>query len=110
MTDKLLESASKNIETLNELKNLAVKLGQYELGAELRKLEKELYPETDEEIKAKEKAKELNLIFRMVDLNIDNEVCFRIFQTLELFRKKKGKFDLKDASEIQVQSKKLFSR
>ena len=46
----LLESASKDLKTLNELKNLAVKLGQYELGAECRRLEKELYPETEEEI------------------------------------------------------------
>lgn len=110
MTDKLLENASRNIETLNELKNLAVKLDQYELGAECRKLEKELFPETDEEKIAKEKAKELNLIFRMVDLNIEDEICFRIFKTLELFRKKKGKFDLSDASKIQVESKKLFIR
>lgn len=36
----LLEKASKNITTLNELKNLAVKLQQYELGAECRRLEK----------------------------------------------------------------------
>jgi len=110
MTDKLLENASKNIETLNALKNLACKTKDYELAAECRRLEKELFPETEEEVKAKQKAEELNLVFRMVDLNIENEVCFRIFKTLELFRKKKGKFDIADAFKIQVESKNLFKR
>jgi len=107
---ELLNAASRKLETLNELKNLAVKLGQYELGAECRKLEKELFPETDAEISAKEKACKLNLVFRMVELNIEPEICFRISQTLDLFKKKKGKFDLMDASKIVVESQDLFKR
>lgn len=110
MYKDLLEKASQSIETLNSLKNLACKIKYYELAAECRKLEKELFPETDEEVNAKKKAEELNLLFRMVDLNIENEVCYRIFSTLEIYRKKKGKFDLADAAKIQVKSKDLFKR
>jgi hypothetical protein len=108
--DKLLESASKSLETLNELKNLAVKLGNYELGAKCRELEKQLFPETQDEIEAKEKAKELKLLFEMVQLNVPTDVCFKIFTTLETFKKKKGKFDLKDASKIIADNKRLFIR
>jgi hypothetical protein len=107
---KLLESASKNLNTLNELKNLAVKLGDYELGAKCRELEIELFPETEEEINAKAKAKELKLLFEMVQLNIEPEVCFRIFSVLEVFRKKRAKFTLKDAVGIMNKSKSLFIR
>jgi hypothetical protein len=107
---QLLESASKDLNTLNELKNLAVKTGNYELGAKCRELEKELFPETEEEINAKAKAKELKLLFEMVQLNIEPEVCFRIFSALEVFRKKKGKFDIKDAADIMNKSKSLFIR
>jgi len=107
----LLESASKDVKTLNELKNLAVKLGQYELGAECRRLEKELYPETDEEIQAKERYKEIELVLRMVEVGFTSKkVYYKIDKALELFRKKKGKFDLKDASKIISDANRIFNR
>ena len=107
----LLESASKDVKTLNELKNLAVKLGQYELGAECRKLEKELFPISDEEVKAKERYKEIELVLRMVEVGFNSQkVYYKIDKTLELFRKKKGKFDLKDAAKIIADANRLFNR
>ena len=107
----LLESASKDMKTLNELKNLAVKLGQYELGAECRRLEKELYPETDEEIQAKERYKEIELILRMVEVGFNGKkVYYKIDKALELFKKKKGKFDLKDAAKIISDANRIFKR
>ena len=108
---QLLESASKDLRTLNELKNLAVKLGQYELGAECRRLEKELYPETDEEIQAKERYKEIELVLRMVEVGFTSKkVYYKIDKALELFKKKKGKFDLKDAAKIISDANRIFKR
>jgi hypothetical protein len=109
-TKLLLENASKKLETLLELKNFAVKVGNYELGARCREIELEKYPISQEEIDAEEEAEKLNLVFRMVELGIDNPTCYRIAKTLELYRKKKGKFDIRDASKIVVDSKRLFSR
>lgn len=107
----LLESATKDVKTLNELKNLAVKLQQYELGAECRRLEKELFPETEEEIEAKKRYKEIDLVLRMVEVGFTNQkVYYKIDKTLELFRKKKGKFDLKDASKIICDADRIFNR
>jgi hypothetical protein len=110
MESNLLENASKNLETLLELKNLAVKTGNYDLGAKCREIEKEKFPVTEEEERAKEEAKNLNLLFRMVELGIDEPACYRIVRTLELYKKKKGKFDIADASKIIVDSKRLFLR
>lgn len=106
----LLENASKNLATLLELKEFAVKVGDYELGAKCREIELEKFPVTEEETKAKEEAEKLNLVFRMVELGIDEPTCYRIAKTLELYKKKKGKFDIRDASRIIVESKRLFSR
>ena len=107
----LLESASKDVKTLNELKNLAVKLGQYELGAECRRLEKELYPETDEEVQSKERYKEIELVLRMVEVGFTSKkVYYKIDKALELFKKKKGKFDLKDAAKIISDANRIFKR
>lgn len=106
----LLESASKSLETLNELKTLAVKIQEYELGAKCREIEQNLYPVTDEETNAKKLGEELNLLFRMVSLNIDPQTCYTIYKVLETYKKKKGKVDLKEACDIRVKSESLFVR
>ena len=107
----LLESASKDVKTLNELKNLAVKLQQYELGAECRRIEKELYPITDEEKIATERIKEIDLVLRMVEVRFNGKkVYYKIDKALELFKKKKGKFDLKDAAKIISDANRIFKR
>lgn len=107
----LVSNASKNIETLNDLKNLAVKVGAFELGAECRRLEKELFPETEEETKARARVEELDLALRMVGVKFsDKKLYYIIEETLKVFSKKKGKFDLMDASKIQVKADGLFAR
>ena len=109
-TQLLLEKASKKLETLLELKHFAVKVGDYELGAKCRKIELEKFPITQDEIDAQEESEKLNILFRMVELNIEESMCYRIARTLELYKKKKGKFDFGDASKIIISSKNLFLR
>lgn len=107
----LLESASKDVKKLNELKKLAVDLCQFELAAECRRIEKELYPITDEEKIATERIKEIDLVLRMVEVGFNGKkVYYKIDKALELFRKKKGKFDLKDAAKIIADANRLFNR
>jgi hypothetical protein len=110
MEEQLLTNASKSVKTLIELKNFAVKIGNYDLGAKCRELEKELFPETEEELQAKQTGKELNELFSMVNLNIDPKICVTIFRTLDVYKKKKNKFDIKDASKIRCEIDKLFLR
>lgn len=97
---KLLEDAKKNKKGLIMLKNTAVRCQNFELASQLRGIEREKFPETKEEKDSKHRAKELNLIFRMVDLNISDKHCLIIYEALKLFVKKKGKFGIDDASKI----------
>ncbi len=104
----LLESAKKDKNGLIRLKNTAVRCQNFELASELRTLELKLFPETKEEKDAKELVKKLDLVFRMVDLKIDDRTIWVIQETMKVYGKKKGKFDLKDASTIVAKSKEIF--
>lgn len=109
LVEKVLEAASKDKKSLGILKNALVNLQQYEFAAEVRAIEKEKFAPTEEEIKANEIGAQLNTLFRMVDLNISEEVCWLIQETLGVYKKKKGKFDLHDAVILKERSNKLFS-
>lgn len=110
MAKELLEKASKNVDTLNELKRLSVRLMDFELASKCRELELELYPVTDKETIAWERAKKLNLAFRMVELNISEDTCHKIEQTLNLYQQMDGDFSLDDATKIMVENGELFKR
>lgn len=106
---ELVNSAKKNKKGLIRLKNAAVTCMQYELAAQLRSLEVELFPETKDEKSAKEMAKRLNLLFRMVDLDIPLSTCWKINETLRVYSKMKGKFGLKESSKIVEKTKEIFN-
>lgn len=105
----MLDEAKKKKSNFSKLKNVAVHCQKYELAARLRDIELELFPETPEEKEAKKLAQSLNLIFRMVELEVNHATCYKIYSTLILFKKKKGKFDTKDASKIVEETNRLFT-
>jgi len=109
-TELLLENASKKLETLLELKRFAKKIGNYDLAQKCEEIELEKFPLSQEEIDADEEAEKLNLAFRMVELGIDKQTCYRIARTLEQLKKKKGKFSISDSAKIVVDSKRVFLR
>lgn len=105
---QLLEDAKKNKKGLIMLKNTAVRCQNFELASQLRQIERDKFPETQKEKDAKRRAKDLNLLFRMVDLNISDKACLVIYDTLEMFKKKKGKFGIDDASKIKCSIDDMF--
>lgn len=105
---QLIEAAKKDKKTLIFLKNAAVRSQLFEVAANIRELENELFPDTDEQKAAKIKAKEINLLFRMVELNVSEDVCWLISETLKVHSKMKGKFSLWEASQLVVKRKELF--
>ena len=106
----LLERASEKLETLLELKKFAKDIGDYSLQAKCQEIEFEKFPLSQEEIDADDEAEKLNLAFRMVELGIDKQTCYRIARTLEMLKKKKGKFSIADSAKIIVDSERLFKR
>lgn len=105
---QLLEKAKTDKPTLIALKASAVKAQQYELASNLREIERELFPETKEQSLEIKKAGELNLLFRMVDLNIDHATCWLIAAALEVYKRRKNRFDTADAAKVVAERNKLF--
>lgn len=104
----LLEEAKKDKRLLESLKKLAVDHRQYEVGANLRDLEKEIFPPRIEELEAKADAIILSAAFRLVDLNISNDNCWLIAAVVRRLDEKKDNFSLSDAIEIMKFKKQYF--
>jgi len=105
----LFEEAKKSKKNLVKLKTTALHCQMFELAAKLRDLEVELFPNSEEYNLAHEQAKKANLLFRMVELNIPEPVCWLVEETLKVHKKKKGKFDLLDASKLVAKKNELFT-
>jgi len=70
-------------------------------------MEKELFPSTDEN-KAKESAKKINIVFRMVKLNMSGDVCWLISETLKIHSKMEGRFSVNEVHELIAKRNRLF--
>lgn len=102
------EILAKDKRALISVKNALVKAKCYELAAELRKIEHEKFPETEEQKAAKEEAEKFNLLFRMVELDIEPMTAYLIVQTVKKFGRRKGNFDIKDAVKLANETKRMF--
>lgn len=105
---ELLEKAKKNKKGLLRLKNALITLGDFELASKLREIELEFFPESEEVKKAKNGAVEYSNLFKMVGLNIDSETSWLIAETLNRYKKKKGKFSLQDSVDIRNKKETIF--
>lgn len=103
-----VEAAKKNRKGLCRLKKAAVTLQAYELASQLREIETKNFPETEDVKAANKKSKDLALLFRMVQLEIPTDKCWLIAETLKVYNKKKGKFDLMDAAKLLAKKEELF--
>lgn len=107
---KLLNDSKKNKQALILLKTACVKVGNYELASKLRDYERKHFPVTKEAKDAKESAKKLNLLFRMVGLDMDDSACWLVYETLKVFKKRKGNFDIEQAAKIVCKMQDLFEQ
>lgn len=105
---QFIEVAKKDRKTFARLKNAVVTGQQFELAVALRDIEKEAFPESEETNEAKETARKINTLFRMVDLNVSEDVCWLIYESIKLHDKKRGKFSLEDAVSLKAKKDELF--
>ena len=111
LSEKLLDIFSKaktNKQVLLGLKNSAVHAQSYEFAKYIDDLILENFPIKKEDLEAKSISESTNLILRMVEINTCNNSAYRIFTAINLFAKKKGKFDIKDASLIISDANRIF--
>ena len=84
---------------------------QFNFKVTERELEKELFPITEEEQKETDRIKNIQTLLQMVGINVDEKkTLYKVDKALELYKKKKGKFDLKDAAKIIADSERIFFR
>ena len=105
---QMVDNAKKEKKKLLALTEVAIKCRQFELASKFREMEKELFPLTEEENKAKELAKEISIVFRMVKLNVSDDVCWLISETLKIHSKMEGSFSVNEASELIAKRNRLF--
>lgn len=105
---EFIEVAKKDKKVFNILKNAVMTGQQFELASTLRDIEKESFPLTEWEKQAKEKAKEIKCLFSLIDLNVTEEACWIIYESIKLHEEKKGQFCLADANALKVMKGKLY--
>lgn len=105
---ELFEKAKINKSVLRNLKMASLKAQIFELGAHLRDIENNNFPETEEQKDAKKKAKELHNAFMLVELNINEGTCWLLAETIKKYNKKRSNFSINDAVEIMVKKQRLF--
>lgn len=108
LLEQLIEDAKKDRAKFTALKSAIVKCQQFELAGKLREIEKEIFPQDEETKKAHETSKQVNLVFRMVEIKTSNDIAWLLYETMKLYAVKKGEFDIRDASELMAKKKKLF--
>jgi hypothetical protein len=105
---RLYELSKNDKKAFLALKNVAVMLQDFQAASEFREVQNDLWPESPEITRAKTKATQLNVLFRMVNLNVDEPTCWLISEVLSLYNKKKGAFSLEDAADIIAKKQKIF--
>jgi hypothetical protein len=105
---QMLEAAKKDKASFIALKNLTIKCQQFELSVAVKELEKELFPETEEIKQAKVKAAKLSTALSMVELRVDNDVCWLISEVFEAYAKLGGTFSIEDAVELRLKKERIF--
>jgi len=107
--NNFLTEAVNDKASLIALKTAVVKAKHYELAGKLRAIERDRFPESEEVKQAKEKADGIDVLLRMIGLNVPLDTCWLLNETFSQYFKKKGKFSLEDASHLIAKQKRLFN-
>jgi hypothetical protein len=106
--ENLLDVAKKDRKKLKQLYDLVIHCQQYEFAAEIRDLEKDLFPITPEEESAKINGARIRCAFNMAGYNVDTPTAWLFNEISVMVRKKKGSYTLKDSSILVEKMKELF--
>lgn len=100
----LLEKSKQDKRAFKMLKELTVRVQDYEFASELRKLEHELFPETEDD----KIVRETQVLLSMVGINkVSPSIAWTLYKTFRHPLSKSGKFSIKDAVEI-TEGAKIF--
>ena len=104
----LLEKGKKDKNVISVLKDMAVKIQDYDLASDLRETERTTFPETKEEKKAKDDDREINTALRMVGITAEPGTAWILKEVILALVKKGNKFSLEEATKLETKKKELF--
>ncbi len=81
---------------------------QFDLAAKLRQIENDTWPDTEEIKAVKAHVGKLQIALRMVQLNVADDVCWLLNETIRQYNEKGSEFSLRDAASLQVKKDELF--
>lgn len=106
--NKLLDAVKKDRSQLINLKELAVSNNQYELAAELRGIETELWPKSHSDNPKRIEAKIYSKALALVNMKVDESTAFVLLQTAKKVIKHKDQFDLMMSSKIVAEKNEIY--
>ncbi|HEX5150415.1 MAG TPA: hypothetical protein VFW07_03140 [Parafilimonas sp.] len=105
---QMLEAARREKKKFMALKNAVIACQQFELAAELREIERELFPETEEVKEAKALAEDASRVLRWVKIDMPKDVCWLVAQAMKKYFEPNGEFSQKDAAGLVDKYETLF--
>ena len=105
---QLIEKAKESKQNMFILKDALVKLQLFEFACELREIEKQTFPETEEITNAKNVADKLSKVFKMFDLNVPSSTAWLINEVLKTYNINND-LSIKQATDILEQMDKIFN-
>ena len=106
---ELIESVSKNRKSLRGFIKTLLENKQFELAAQLRELETELYPEAENDRTEIEFALLIKQTLLVAGLQMDPEYCWIVSKMSEVLKEKGGSMSLEDIFAVVNKQKELFS-
>lgn len=88
------------------MKKATINSGDYGLGAELRQIEIDKFPDSEEDKDIKQQVNDLILAMKMVEVKCNEHAAFRFLMVMK--QENMNDFSLKDAARIIAKGRELF--
>ena len=102
------EQVKSNKKDLESLIQMAFRVQNYVFAKEVKDYVRENFPKTEEQHKAESEAYDMNLAFRMADLNVPLPESWLIKQVVKAHMKRKGKLSIDETSTLVAKMHQLF--
>lgn len=104
----LIELSLGNKQSLIDIKNVLVKLEQFDAAKKFEDTCNSIFKETPKVMNDKKLISNLVRALHMSGINISEQDCYIIYKTFERYKKINKKFNLEEAEKIRYNSEKAY--
>ena len=102
------EQAKTSKKDLESLMQMALRFQNYVFAKQVKDYLRENFPKSEEQQQAETEAYEMNLAFRMADLNVPIPESWLIKQVVKAHMKRKGKLSINETSTLVATMHRIF--